>query len=191
MNRNEKHKLVEETEQLILRSHFLGINYSTELNNLKSKLEDAKLDFDEILASVLKKLDKFELAFESSKVDEIPLTEKLLNSSRIYHYGLGTTASGDQIFSFEGELRPFKITGDSMVDFGITEGDILLVAPEKFTYGDVAVVRIHDKFFVKKINRCEGYYELISGNVNYPIVRIPVGTDFEILGRVVYLLRQI
>lgn len=191
MNRNEKHKLVEETEQLILRSHFLGINYSTELNNLKSKLEDAKLDFDEILASVLKKLDKFELAFESSKVDEIPLTEKLLNSSRIYHYGLGTTASGDQIFSFEGELRPFKITGDSMVDFGITEGDVLLVAPEKFTYGDVAVVRIHDKFFVKKINRREGYYELISGNVNYPIVRIPVGTDFEILGRVVYLLRQI
>lgn len=190
MNRNEKRKIIEKAEQLILRSHFLGINYSTELNNLKSRIENAGLSFDDVLTSVLKKLDKFELIFESSKVDEIPFTEKLLDSSRVYHYGSGTTISDDQVFSFEGELRPFKITGDSMIDFGIAEGDVLLVAPGKFTYGDVAVVRIHDKLFVKQINRCEGYHELISGNAHYPTVKIPDGTDFEILGRVIYLLRQ-
>lgn len=190
MNRKEKNKIIEEVERLILRSHFLGTSYSTELNNLKAKLESAKLDFNDVLTSVLKKLDKFELLLESSKVDEIPFTEKLIDSNRIYYYGLGTIASGDQILSFEGELRPFKITGDSMVDFGIAEGDVLLVEPGKFTDGEVAVVRIHDKLFVKKINRCEGYYELISGNSNYPTAKIPDGTDFEILGHVVYLLRQ-
>jgi hypothetical protein len=183
-------KLIEEVERLILRSHFLGTSHSTELNNLKTRLESAKLDFNDVLTSVLKKLDKFELLFESSKVDEIPFTEKLIDSSRIYYYGLGTTASGDQILSFEGELRPFKIIGDSMVDFGIAEGDVLLVESGEFTDGDVAVVRIYDKLFVKKINRCKGYYELISGNSNYPTAKIPDGTDFEILGRVVYLLRQ-
>ncbi len=190
MNRNEKNKLIEEAERLILRSHFLGTSHSTELNNLKARIESAKLDFNDVLTSALKKLDKLELLFESSKVDEIPFTEKLLDSSQIYHYGLGTIDSGDQIFSFKSELRPFKISGDSMVDFGITEGDVLLVESGEFTNGDVGVVRIHDKLFVKKINRCEGYYELISGNSNYPIAKIPDGTDFEILGRVVYLLRQ-
>lgn len=190
MNRNEKRKLIEEVEQFIIRSHFSGANHTIELNNLKAKLEGSKLDFDDVLNSALKKLDKFELAIESSKVDEIPFTEKLLDSSRIYYYGLESTASHEQIFSFEGKLRPFKITGDSMVDFGIDHGDVLLVDSGKFAEGDVAVVRIYDKLFVKKVRRCEGFYELISGNSDYPVAKIPDGTDFEILGRVVYLLRQ-
>ncbi len=190
MNRSNRNKLIEETEQWIVRSHLSGIDHTKELNTLKAKLTSVGLDFTEILSRALQKLDTFELMFESSRIFETSLTERLLDSNQLIHYKSELPATHEQLISFEGELRPFKITGDSMTDFGIAEGDVLLVEPGKFAEGDVAVVRVYDGFFVKKIHIGNGFYELISGNSNFPPVKIPKGMDFEILGRVVYLLRQ-
>jgi transcriptional regulator with XRE-family HTH domain len=88
-----------------------------------------------------------------------------------------------------GAKHVFKAEGDSMIDIGITDRDILFVRPESdpgAANGKVVVCRVAGSEYVKilKINR--GRIHLISANQRYgPRVVDEEADNFELIGVVV------
>ncbi|MDQ3023677.1 MAG: hypothetical protein M3R04_04710 [bacterium] len=85
------------------------------------------------------------------------------------------------------------VRGDSMVDAGILDGDIVVVSPATATgSGDVAVVRLdRETTAVKKVYIEGGHIILQSANSQYkPIVKL-YPAEAEILGKVVLVRRKL
>ena len=75
--------------------------------------------------------------------------------------------------------------GDSMIDAGIYEGDILIidrsVEPRR---GDIVLAFLHGEFTLKKLEFVDGKPELHPQNSsgNYPVIRPGEYDDFQIEG---------
>ena len=115
---------------------------------------------------------------------------------------LGTVAAGVPILAQQNieEYITFEITndayeyfalrvkGDSMVNAGIVEGDVVIVKRiQSVDDGDIVVALIDDEATVKRIFHMVKYVELRAENENYP----PIVTEiFSVLGKVVALRRD-
>lgn len=95
------------------------------------------------------------------------------------------------------EKRPdywLRVQGDSMVDLGIFEGDLLAVHKTKnATAGQVVVARLNDDVTVKTLRRTGGKITLEPANSAKKYAPIPVksGDRFEIEGLCVGLIRAL
>lgn len=117
---------------------------------------------------------------------------------------IGRVAAGEPIFAQENiedyfpvpvnfapnaELFMLEVTGDSMVNVGIYEGDYIMVQKQNTAYnGDTVVALIEDSATVKTFYKEDGYIRLQPEN-DYmePII---VHGDLAILGKVVGLYRR-
>jgi repressor LexA len=80
-----------------------------------------------------------------------------------------------------------KIKGDSMIDAGILEGDMVIVrAQTTAENGDVVVARVEDEATVKTLRRREGRTYLEPANPAYQRIEGP----FDLVGVVVEVRRQ-
>jgi repressor LexA len=83
-----------------------------------------------------------------------------------------------------------RVKGDSMVDAGILEGDLVVVekrtAAEK---GDVVVAIVDNEFTLKYLDVERGRFVLKPGNRAYPVIR-PAG-ELELFGVVVGVVRRL
>lgn len=65
-----------------------------------------------------------------------------------------------------------KVSGDSMVDAGILEGDLVIVergcAPKN---GDIVLACVDSEWTLKHLYRRGGQYELVAANPKYPVIR--------------------
>lgn len=68
-----------------------------------------------------------------------------------------------------------RVKGDSMVDLGILEGDLLVVEQgRKPRMGDLLVAEVRGQFTVKQLGRHQGKVALLAGNAAYaPILVVP------------------
>lgn len=84
-----------------------------------------------------------------------------------------------------------KVRGLSMIDIGIFDGDLLAVhKTNQARDGQVVVARIDDEVTVKRLQRRNGFVELIAENPDFePIVVRPEEVDFAIEGIAVGLIR--
>ena len=85
-----------------------------------------------------------------------------------------------------------RVEGDSMVEVGIHDGDLIAVhrTPEVLD-GQIAVVRVEDEITVKRVRRAGRVLKLIAENPAYaPITVDPATTAFAIEGLYVGLIRQ-
>lgn len=92
---------------------------------------------------------------------------------------------------FGKDERPFalRVRGDSMVEAGIFEGDLVIVQPRQTAEpGDIVVALKDDEATVKFFAIVEGKPMLIPANSRYTPVPLEEG---QIVGRVVGVLRQI
>jgi len=91
-----------------------------------------------------------------------------------------------------GDLFAVRVRGDSMIDYGIHEGDFVIVRKTTVVEPDaIAVVYVEGEATVKKLRKTKIGYELIAGNVNYPPVPITAETvGFAIAGPVVGVIRK-
>lgn len=81
-----------------------------------------------------------------------------------------------------------RVRGDSMVDAGILEGDMVVVRAQPTAEdGDIVVARADGEATVKRLRRRAGRYVLEPANDAYR----PIEGPFEIVGRVVSLRREI
>lgn len=113
---------------------------------------------------------------------------------------IGTVTCGDPIFAYEnleatyklpadlfgaGDLFLLKAKGDSMIDAGIQDGDIVTVdksTPVKV--GDICVALIGENATVKRLIKKGNNYYLKAENKNYKDIALEK-ENFKILGKVV------
>ena len=87
----------------------------------------------------------------------------------------------------EGELFALTVSGDSMVDAAICDGDIVTVKrQDSADHGDIVAALLEDEATVKVLRRQDGRVWLMPRNPAYQ--PIP-GDDARILGKVVGVLR--
>jgi len=84
-----------------------------------------------------------------------------------------------------------RVSGDSMINAAILEGDLVLVRPQPFVeQGEIAVVRIGDEATVKRFFRFANRIELYPENPNYkPIVYLEDDEDVRVIGKVTAVFR--
>lgn len=84
-----------------------------------------------------------------------------------------------------------KVKGDSMINAGIHDGDLLIVdksvEPEN---DDVVVCVINGEFTVKRLKKVNGEIYLIPENSHYQAVKISENMDFQVWGVVTYTIHQ-
>jgi repressor LexA len=95
--------------------------------------------------------------------------------------GLPTTAEQDQMESVSldsylvekpEETFLVKVQGDSMIDAGIHEGDMVLVERGRTAReGDIVVARVDGDWTLKTFERRAGQAVLVAANKRYPIIK--------------------
>ena len=85
-----------------------------------------------------------------------------------------------------------KVKGDSMINIGIMDGDLLAVhKTTEARSGQVVVARIDNEVTVKRLKRKDGTISLLPENDNLqPILVDPQVNDFEIEGLAVGVIRS-
>ena len=87
-----------------------------------------------------------------------------------------------------------RVDGDSMMDAGISDGDIAVIdrALEP-SDGDIIVAYINNEFTIKYLDlkhKKDGYIELRPANKNYKPIRIDEYDEFEVWGVVVWIIKK-
>ena len=118
---------------------------------------------------------------------------------------LGTVAAGRPLLAVENveETIPIawdfaknardgfilRVKGDSMIEAGINEGDLIIVKPQADAdNGDVVVAMLEDEATVKKYFKRKDHIVLQPYNSNYAPIK--VSKDFRLVGKVMGLIRK-
>ena len=84
-----------------------------------------------------------------------------------------------------------EVTGDSMKDCGIFDGDLLIVdkslTPRS---GNIAVCFLDGEFTVKKLRVTERGIDLVPGNKDYPVIHVTEDNSFQIWGVVSHVIKN-
>lgn len=85
-----------------------------------------------------------------------------------------------------------RVVGDSMIDAGVEEGDILVIdrslEPQN---GNMAVCFIDGEFTLKHIHIDGSLLTLVPANPKYPEIKVEEGMDFKMWGVVTYVIKKV
>lgn len=85
-----------------------------------------------------------------------------------------------------------RVIGDSMIDSGINEGDMLIIDRSiEPRNGDIAVVFIDGDFTVKRILINNDELSLVPANRKYPVIKVPKESNFVIWGVVSHIIKKL
>ncbi|MGA8265007.1 MAG: transcriptional repressor LexA [Ignavibacteriaceae bacterium] len=88
------------------------------------------------------------------------------------------------------ESFALRVKGDSMINSGIFEGDLVIVTPNKNPVnGEIVVAMLDDEVTVKTFENKNNKIRLIPSNDNYQPIEITTGREFSIVGKVVGVVR--
>ncbi len=87
-----------------------------------------------------------------------------------------------------------RVDGDSMIEAGISDGDIAVIDRSvEASNGDIVVAYVNEEFTIKYLDlshKDEGYIELLPANPRYNPIRIDANDDFEVWGVVVWTIKN-
>ncbi len=84
-----------------------------------------------------------------------------------------------------------KVSGDSMINAGISPGDILIVdSLERNVENRIVIAAIDDGTTVKRLVKHDGKIYLVPANPNYQSVEIKPDMNFRVLGVVTHVIRE-
>ena len=85
-----------------------------------------------------------------------------------------------------------RVVGDSMIDAGVDEGDILVIDRSLTAKdGDMAVCFVDGEFTLKYLRIREDELTLVPANPNYPQIHISEGVEFRMWGVVTYIIKKV
>jgi repressor LexA len=85
-----------------------------------------------------------------------------------------------------------KVKGDSMINAGIFEGDLVIVQPNaEAKNGDIIVARLYDEVTVKTYENKNNNIRLIPENSEYQPLEINDNSEFTIVGKVTGVVRYL
>jgi repressor LexA len=94
----------------------------------------------------------------------------------------------ERIFPMDGKCFALRVKGDSMIEDGIHDGDIVVVRPQRTAdNGDIVVALLDDEATVKRYYREKRHIRLQPANDKYAPI---VATHVEICGRVIGVIRS-
>jgi SOS-response transcriptional repressor LexA len=139
---------------------------------------------------------------QESFIPEKPLREfydiPLLGEVKIEHHNsmTGKYSIGDIINNFRlnnTQTFSIQVMDKGMEASGIYRGDYLTVLlHDKITNGEIAVVRLSDKIYVRRLFYVNGFIRLeTSSESRNPLIVEPSAPGFEIIGKVLSLIRAI
>ena len=83
-----------------------------------------------------------------------------------------------------------KVKGDSMINAGIFENDLVIVAPRNdASNGDIVVAMLEDEVTVKTFEKKNEKLRLIPQNENYEPIEVDSSKEFKIIGKVTGVVR--
>ena len=84
-----------------------------------------------------------------------------------------------------------RVVGDSMIDAGVDEGDILVIDKAlEARDGDMAVCFVDGEFTLKYLHIQEDGIVLKPANPKYPEIHVTEGVDFKMWGVVTYIIKK-
>lgn len=87
-----------------------------------------------------------------------------------------------------------RVSGDSMIDAGINDGDIAVIDRSlQPSDGDIIVAFVNGEYTIKFLDlthKEEGYIELRPANSDYSPIRVNVSDDFRVWGVVVWTIKR-
>lgn len=92
--------------------------------------------------------------------------------------------------SLKGDFYALRVKGESMIEAGILDGDLVIVRQQATAdSGDIVVAMIEGEATVKKLERKAGRVRLLPANPLFSPIEIPPGSENSIQGKVVALQR--
>ncbi len=86
----------------------------------------------------------------------------------------------------------FRISGTSMVDASLDEGDIIIVDKSLEPHdGSIAVCYIDGEFTVKRVVHTKQGISLQPANASYPAITVTEQNDFIVWGIVTYVIKKV
>jgi len=83
-----------------------------------------------------------------------------------------------------------RVKGDSMINAGINDGDLVIVSPgEQSRNGDIVVAMLNDEATVKRFELSDKKITLIAENNAYLPIEIKHEDDFKLIGKVKGVVR--
>lgn len=83
-----------------------------------------------------------------------------------------------------------KVRGDSMINAGIFEGDIVIVNQQNSANNnDIVVAMLGDEATLKRLVKVNNRLCLMPENDNYPLIEVQNREDFSIIGKLVAVFR--
>ncbi len=103
----------------------------------------------------------------------------------------GYLSVGKDLIRKGSELFGLKVRGDSMIEAGILENDIVIVSIQKYAEnGDIVVALLEGESTLKRFKKDNEGIKLIPENKEYPVIAINNYEEFSIIGKVVGLFRN-
>ena len=85
-----------------------------------------------------------------------------------------------------------EVSGDSMIDEGIEEGDLLIVDRSKEAVsGKIVIASLDGDLTVKKLKGKAGSYILASGNPNYEDIKVERSIEAILWGVVTFVIKKV
>ncbi|MDQ7818350.1 MAG: transcriptional repressor LexA [Melioribacteraceae bacterium] len=89
------------------------------------------------------------------------------------------------------ECFGLKVRGDSMINAGIIEGDLVIIQPQKeASNGDIIVALLKDEATMKRYSLINHKIYLMPENEKYDPIIIDNNEDFSIVGKVIGVFRS-
>ncbi|MGG5461652.1 transcriptional repressor LexA [Clostridium sp. B9] len=134
-------------------------------------------------------LEIVELSTEEKELIDIPIIGKVTAGMPIL-----ATENIEDMFQIplnyvkhNNELFILRVTGDSMIEAGILDGDLAIIEQKNVaSNGDIIVALIENEATIKRFFKEDGYVRLQPENKNYEPIIVP---DCSILGKLVGIYR--
>ena len=139
------------------------------------------------------------------KEDPVKISEEIDNIYRKIPI-IGRVAAGSPILAMENiegsividsafmkkseDCFALKVKGDSMINAGIFENDLVIVAPRNdAANGDIVVAMLDDEVTVKTFEKKKEGIRLLPHNENYKPIEVNSSKEFKIIGKVTGVVR--
>jgi DNA polymerase V len=84
-----------------------------------------------------------------------------------------------------------RVEGESMSDYGINTGDLLIVDKSLPVFnGSIVIAALNGEFTVKSFYSRNGRIELYPGNKSYSMIEVTAEDDFEVWGIVIHCIKS-
>ncbi|MBU1679406.1 MAG: transcriptional repressor LexA [Bacteroidetes bacterium] len=102
----------------------------------------------------------------------------------------GSIAINASLVSRNSQCFGLKVKGDSMIDAGIFEGDVVIVSPQSDARnGEIVVAMLYDEATLKRFEYNNQIIRLLPENKNYSPIEVKDKESFSIVGKVLGVFR--